>query len=198
MNPVMQALETARTAELDKRLAERELEMRRREIAAGNVVNARLHLPVVAPADPSDWEPFETWAKAKGLRSVPSRPSTVAFFVLDSAKLGIDRLLRIIGAISSTHAWLADPTLGPVVASALAQVSPPIPPPRSWPAPMRAKWPELPISLQQSIATRETARDKEVRRAQNEAGDAKQALAKLKESHGRPQTVTEPAQPAAS
>ena len=54
-------------------------------------------------------------------------------------------------------------------------------PPRSWPSAEKLRFKQLPYDLQIYMHTRESWRDKEVRRAQNEAALAKQELEAMKQ-----------------
>ena len=76
---------------------------------------------------------FQSWCEALGVPWLPARPNTVALFVLEGAKLGIEQMLECIHSISVSHqaAQLADPTSGFPVTSALNTISK-IEPPRSW------------------------------------------------------------------
>jgi len=178
---VLEALARANAAEQDKV-----------ETAALHIVNTRLGL-LPHRGNRDEWPVFETWAKEKGLSARPARPATVAFFVLDHPALGIARLLAVVESVSAVHEGLADPASHPVVIAALNEISPSPPPPRSWAKAQWPAWSQLPRALQQYLAEREERRDLEMRRAQNECAEAKQALAILKESHGHPQTASEPA-----
>jgi hypothetical protein len=51
-------------------------------------------------------------------------------------------------------------------------------PPKSWTKEAKLRFLELPADLQAYLVIREKQRDREVRRAQNEAADARKALAK--------------------
>jgi hypothetical protein len=179
-SPVLEALANAKVREAEQR-----------ETVAANIVNARLQLPP-RMASRDEFPVFESFCREKGLRSLPARPATVAFFALDSVALGLPRILAVVGAISAVHAGLADPTLSPVVSAALATISP-ITPPRHWAKEHKATFTQMPRSLQTYVAEHEQQQDKAFRTAVNKA----LAKLKLENSVGRTETVTALAQPAA-
>jgi len=172
----MAALANAKQAELEAR-----------ERAATGIVQARLQIP---PRNLSraEFSVFAEWCDEKELRAVPAKPSTLAFFLLDSVALGISRLEKVVEGVSAVHEGLADPTLSPCVTAALATIAP-IPPPRSWPKEQAHLFSQLPRSLQTWVAEHQERREKEVRRIQTE-------LQKLKlkdKTHGNSSPTTEPA-----
>jgi len=93
---------------------------------------------------------------------------------VDCSPLGIQRLWPAIQDISRLHVsvGLADPTLGGVVAEALSELAG-IDPPRSWPDGHRQRFKSLPYDLQVYVAAHEAQREKALRRAQNEAANAR-------------------------
>jgi hypothetical protein len=159
-------------------------ESNQRETAAASVVQGRLQIP---PRNLSraEWPVFESFCREKALRSFPTRPSTIAFFILDIVALGIERLEKIVGAVQAVHEGLADPTLSPVVSAALATIAP-IQPPRHWPKSEKHQFLALPRALQTFVAAHEMQQDKAFRTALNKA------LAKLKKenSNGNSPPVT--------
>jgi len=53
---------------------------------------------------------------------------------------------------------------------------PPIEPPRSWTKEQKERWASLPRETQEYVAQRETEREREIRRGQNEAAESKKSL----------------------
>jgi hypothetical protein len=121
---------------------------------------------------------FAKWSELNGLSPCPATPVHVARFVTDCAPLGIERLWLAVQDISRLHvsAGLADPTLGGVAAKAISDLAG-IEPPRSWPADHRQRFKSLPYDLQVYLAAHEAQREKALRRAQNDAANARQKLA---------------------
>ena len=121
---------------------------------------------------------FVKWCELNGLSPCPAAPAHVARFLVDCTPLGIERLWPAIQDISRLHVsvGLADPTLGGVVAEALSDLAG-VDPPRSWPASDKHRFKSLPYDLQVYVAAHEAQREKALRRAQNEAANARQKLA---------------------
>jgi len=126
---------------------------------------------------------FENWCALNGrLQPIPASPTTISSFVRSIAPLGIDKVFAAVQEISRAHytIGLPCPCSGPgLVTSAINAVSK-VTPPRSWSKPMQAQFMHLPWDVQSCIVKRETERDQEVRRSQNEANAAKQELKQLK------------------
>jgi hypothetical protein len=126
---------------------------------------------------------FGNWCELNGIASCPAAPVAVAKFVTDCASLGIERLWPAVRKISTAHVsfGLADPTLGGVAAAAINDVAG-VTPPRAWPNDGKQRFKSLPYDLQVYVAAHEARREKEIRRAQNDAAAARQKLAALKQS----------------
>jgi hypothetical protein len=123
---------------------------------------------------------FTKWCELNGVSACPAAPADVARFVADCAALGIERMWPAVQEISRMHValGLADPTLGGVVADSINAIAN-IVPPRSWPGEHKQRFKSLPYDLQQYVSAHEAQRDKVIRRAQNEAANARQRLAAL-------------------
>ncbi|WP_315704531.1 MULTISPECIES: hypothetical protein [unclassified Bradyrhizobium] len=123
---------------------------------------------------------FARWCAREGAMFCPAAPATVASFVRDCAGLGIAQLWPALQDISRLHTskGLADPTLSEPVVSAINELSG-IAPPRSWPADRKARFKTLPYDLQAFIVGHEAARERALRRAQNQAAAARQKLAAI-------------------
>ncbi|WKA30719.1 hypothetical protein [Bradyrhizobium roseum] len=130
---------------------------------------------------------FVRWCELNGLSPCPAAPAHVVRFVADCAPLGIELLWPAIQDISRLHAsvGLADPTLGGLVAEAIADLAG-IDPPRSWPGDHKQRFKSLPYDLQVYVASHEAQREKALRRAQNEAANARRELAAYPKSDARP------------
>jgi hypothetical protein len=137
-------------------------------------------LTALAQARRRDNSLFGNWCELNGIASCPAAPAAVAKFVTDCASLGIERLWPAVQEISAAHVsfGLADPTLGGVAAAAINDVAG-VPPPRAWPADRKQRFKSLPYDLQIYVAAHEARREKEIRRAQNDAAAARQKLAAL-------------------
>jgi hypothetical protein len=120
---------------------------------------------------------FENWCALKGYRPLPAMPALIAAFVNDCEALGIEKIWPAVCEISQAHVaeGLADPTAGGAVASAINGISK-IDPPRSWPKEQKLRFYSLPYDLQGYVADQADKREKEIRRAQNEAANARQEL----------------------
>jgi len=137
-------------------------------------------LTALAQARLRDAPMFAKWCELNGERVCPAAPASVARFVTDLTSLGMDRLWPAVQDISRMHValGLADPTLGGAAASAMSAIAA-IPPPRSWPAPLRRRFAALPYDIQIHLASYEAQRERALRRAQNDAASARQKLAAL-------------------
>jgi hypothetical protein len=123
---------------------------------------------------------FTKWCELNGVSACPAAPADVARFVTDCAALGVERMWPAVQEISRMHValGLADPTLGGLVAAAINAIAN-IVPPRSWPSEQKSRFRTLPYDLQLYVSAHEAQRDKVIRRAQNEAANARQRLAAL-------------------
>jgi hypothetical protein len=143
-------------------------------------------LAALAQARRRDNSLFGHWCELNGIASCPAAPAAVAKFVTDCASLGIERLWPAVLEISTAHVsfGLADPTLGGVAAAAINDVAG-VTPPRAWPNDAKQRFKSLPYDLQVYVAAHETRREKEIRRAQNDAAAARQKLDALRQSAQR-------------
>jgi len=139
---------------------------------------------------------FGKWCIQRNLRSLPAAPAHVAAFVRDcEPMLPIDKIWELVNEVSQTHLanGLADPTAGGVVAATMNSIAN-IDPPRSWPKELWPRFDALPYDLQAYLAVREKETNRVVRRAQNEAADARKALAAIEnretKEHGTNETET--------
>ena len=167
-SPVMQALINASLQEQEQR-----------ELALRTTIAAHLDLPVIE-GDRSGWPLFKAWCEQREITPYPARPASVAFYILENAGLGIGELLRIVKSISLVHESVADPTASGAVPAALNKIAP-IAAPRSWPKAGKLRFFSLPYDLQVYVAAHEDQREKEIRRAHNEAADARKALAAIQQ-----------------
>ena len=123
---------------------------------------------------------FVRWCELNGASPCPAAPETVARFITDCASLGIERLWPAMQQISKMHVLLglADPTLGGGAAGAISEIAG-VAPPRSWPEFYRERFRSLPYDVQAYVASRETQRERALRRAQNEAASLRKRIADL-------------------
>jgi hypothetical protein len=110
---------------------------------------------------------FARWCELKSCRKVPSKPQTVAAFILDHAALAADSqvLLSMVQAIDALHQYhgLNSPIHTAAVYAALEQVVR-TEPPRSWPKAERAMFAMLPPDIRHIIALRQEQQDREIRK----------------------------------
>jgi hypothetical protein len=127
--------------------------------------------------------PFLQWTTEKSCRYAPAKSFVVAAFVIDQASTGASTgaILARVNAISILHDRhsLADPTATTVVRAVLADVVAAPAPPRSWTKSEKQMFTGLPVAAQSVIARREADRETQMRRAQNEAGELRNALKRL-------------------
>jgi hypothetical protein len=135
-------------------------------------------LTALARARLRDAPMFVKWCELNRASPCPAAPAAVARFVTDCAALGMERLWPAVLQISRMHTLLdlADPTLGGVAASAMSAIAA-VPPPRSWPGPLKEHFGTLPYDIQVRLAAHEMQRERALRRAQNDAAAARQKLA---------------------
>jgi hypothetical protein len=154
-------------------------------------------LTAFAQARRRDNSLFGNWCELNGVASCPAAPAAVAKFVSDCASLGIERLWPAVQEISAAHVsfGLADPTLGGVAAAAINAVAG-VAPPRAWPADRKQRFKSLPYDLQVYVAAHEARREKEIRRAQNDAAAARQKLVAFRQNPAPASDQTEGRDPA--
>ncbi len=121
---------------------------------------------------------FITWAKASGKPHLPASMADVAAFVADMKAMPPDWLATQLRAVDEEHERLgyAPPCRSTLVTELINKLYP-IDPPRSWQAEMKDAFRRLPLLLQLYVAAHEKRREKEIRRAQNEAAELRQKLA---------------------
>jgi len=175
-NPVLRALQRAK---LDGQLAEW---VRKEALVSAAVIRRLGNPPAVdqSAGTTQALDVFKNWCDRNTVRCLPAQPTSVAQFVLDSASHGVRPLAETLGSISEAHSslGLANPVATWIVAAALERAGD-VPPPRSWPRPLKALFALLPPTLKVYVADHDTQREKVVRRAQNEAARAKHALAAI-------------------
>jgi hypothetical protein len=122
---------------------------------------------------------FGKWCIVRGVRSLPAMPAHVACFISDlaAAEKSIKQIWPLVQEISQTHLSnnLADPTAGGLVGEVINSIAL-IERPRSWAKTEEERWKSLPYDMQVFLSHREQQRDTAVRRAQNEAADARKQL----------------------
>ena len=122
-------------------------------------------------------QPFAQWCERHSVRPCPSRPTTIAQWVLEHGHLGADNVMAVLAAIEAIHAHhgLANPVKTPIVSKALEQHFR-SEAPRSWPGSEKILFSTLPEAIKQVIARRERDRERELRSCQNRAADAERKL----------------------
>ena len=127
---------------------------------------------------------FAQWCERHSVRACPSRPTTIAQWVLEHGHLGADNVMAILGAVEALHFHhsLASPTKTPIVSKALEQHFQ-SEAPRSWKTDEKLLFATLPEAIKQIIARRERDRERELRSCQNRAAEAER---KLKEKTDEP------------
>jgi hypothetical protein len=125
---------------------------------------------------------FQDWCTLNGMQAIPASPTTISRFINSIAPLGIEKVFEAVQEISRAHytIGLPCPCSGPGLVTRAVNAVSKIEAPRSWPAELKAQFMHLPWDVQTQILKRETERDLAVRKAQNEAGEARNALAALK------------------
>jgi hypothetical protein len=175
-NPVAQALERAK-------LAEREEFIRRNEAAMHAALLRQFGDPPLqqTPAMVAALSAFVHWSEAKGVRSFPAAPATVAQFTLENAGLGVDAVSEVLDHIAVMHEanGLANPVATWIVSEALDRVSSETEAPRSWPKEHKWRFTQLPCILRRYLVKHEHQRERTVRQSQNDAAAARQQLAAI-------------------
>jgi hypothetical protein len=113
--------------------------------------------------------PFLEWCELQRVRPLPAKPVVVAAFVcaLLDRRISKPRINETLWAVDALHnaASLASPVHSPIVSATMTST---IEPPRSWKKEDKEFFKTLAPFAQEIIAAREQAREKEVRRLQNE------------------------------
>ncbi len=136
---------------------------------------------IVNPDSDPALDLFLHWCDSKGVRPIPLAPADIAVFVKQAQTLGIEKIAATVTAISKAYLsrGFADPTAGGPVTAACDDIAK-LAPPRSWPKENWSAFKSLPYALQLCVAKRETERDVQLRRAQNETAEARRELAAMK------------------
>ena len=139
--------------------------------------------------------PFGRWCITKNVRALPAAPIHVAAFIRDCEPIApIEKIWEAVQEISQSHLsnGFADPTAGGVVAEAINSIAG-IAPPRSWPKELWPRFATLPYDLQSYLSGRDKEQERVVRRAQNEAADARKALAAIQQPEETPDGIQQDA-----
>jgi hypothetical protein len=163
-------------------IAKRQAEIRKLDSGDERVATElaqRIQLPVeeLSAELRARLDPFNRWAIAKQARRCPAKPTTVALFILEQADLGVpvQHILAQLDAIEKLHdRWsLSNPVRTAIVQGAALATIIKVDPPRSWPREDKVRFAQLDPDIRQVIAEREALRDRALRRAQNQAAEAK-------------------------
>ena len=159
-----------------------------KELAQNEV---RLARQLAAPAAELDVETrrqlvqFVQWTADMGVRYCPAAPTTVGAFIIAQSASGITEkvILTQIAAIEQMHDSVGMPSPVATTAArfALQQVVR-AEPPRSWTKPEKLLWAQLPPEIRAVIRRRDADQEREMRRAQNEAGDLRAELRQMAEA----------------
>ena len=165
------------------KVAEREEVWQRNEAAMLATLNRQFgEMPISrTPAMDVALSAFFNWCQVKNVRSFPAAPASIAQFILENASLGIDAISEVVDHIADIHeaAGLANPVATWIVSEALDRVSSETEAPRSWPAEHKWRFTQLPCVLRRYLVRHDKQREQTVRRAQNEAAEARRALAAI-------------------
>ncbi|MGK7057093.1 hypothetical protein AB4853_11505 [Bradyrhizobium sp. 1050_B9_N1_2] len=146
-------------------------------------ISAAVARQIGPPADPGHGNlpaEFVAWCEQNRLASFPARPASIALFVLERKHLEIDDLARMVVDISRYHLrrGQADPTSGYPVSAALNHLAK-IEAPLSWPKAMRPRFGDIPYDMQRYLASCDKDQTREIKRAQQEAADARKKLKEI-------------------
>lgn len=126
--------------------------------------------------------PFQDFCAIANVRYLPARPTTVASFTFRQFDNGVkpDTIFDQLAAIERLHDQFdfANPVATSAARAALSEVAS-IEVPRSWPQADKELFKTLPPQIRNVILNREKDREKTLRRAQNEAGELRNALKRL-------------------
>jgi hypothetical protein len=171
-------------------LNEIELIKKREKIAAWDKAEAELaaevsrtlelerKLPSVESPDPIEelaWQTFVDFCDKRNARRLPSKPSTVAAFLLFGG-LSHEAMLDALTAITRKHDQhgLSNPTASAIVRSVL-EMKLDEPPPQSWSKAEKELWPALNVEVRAVLRRIDLARRKEIGRCQREAAELRKA-----------------------
>jgi hypothetical protein len=134
--------------------------------------------PELSPEARQHLVPFLQFCEVQRVRSLPARPASVASFAQWQKDLGVPqaKISATLSAIEALHhaAALGNPIATPLVRTITAAST--LAPPRSWTKEEQQMFTGLPVEAQKVIVRRENDREREMRRAQNEAGDLRRLL----------------------
>jgi hypothetical protein len=123
---------------------------------------------------------FSAFAASRSARKLPARPATVAAFVVHENSLGVpaEQIISVLNAVQEVHDYhsLASPVACRLTRAALELVVK-SEPPRSWSKSEKADWALLPPDIRSTISRRMREVELALRRAQNEAAEAKKTTA---------------------
>jgi hypothetical protein len=124
---------------------------------------------------------FGRWCIINKRPPLPASPADVARFIRDCEPIAsLAEIWKFISEISVSHLEnnLADPTAGGQPSVALNAISK-LDAPRSWPKAMKERFKDIPHDVQSYLVESSGKREAELRRSQNEAGDARRKLIAL-------------------
>ncbi len=178
MNPIISEIERQRLAEMDENeraLAER-ISPAETKLTSDDIALLR---------------PFIYWCEKNNVRHCPAKPATIAVWI--AAHEFKAEPVESLGAIERLHDRYG--VSNPVATAIVRQVLEPlvrVPAPRSWPQNDKHQFVKLPPELRQCVANREAARERELRRLQNERAAERKAIKEKENAESeRPSAVAD-------
>jgi hypothetical protein len=143
----------------EKALAARLAEQLAAKFASREKVPITEAQPTLTDDEQALWRDFTAWSAAEGIRHLPSRPSSVASYLLER-KLTHEQMLDVIAAIGKAHDrhGLSNPTATAIVRSVL-ELETEDKPPRPWKAEIKYIWARLPAEIRYEVGRIERTRD---------------------------------------
>jgi len=134
---------------------------------------------------------FHSWCQLNGAPRLPASVASVVKFISDCGHLSPDALHAELTAIDEEHENLlyAPPCKSKWVVKAL-KTAHHIEPPRSWPKDMWQHFDALSWPIKTHLAAREAERDQAVRKAQNEAAEARKQMERLRNEKPAKDAIT--------
>lgn len=144
-------------------------------------LSAEIRIPALEPDATILLESWNRFAAFHGIRNLGVRPQVVAAFVRAEASLGVEppKIALALSAIELLHDrhGFANPVATAVVRAELERILK-IDAPRSWRKTEQLMFASLPPEIRAVIARRDRERETAMRRAQNEAAEAKRQAEK--------------------
>lgn len=131
------------------------------------------------------WSRFSAWCEQKSARALPAKPWVVATYILETAGMGVpsDQVLAVLKSGQLVHDKnnLNSPVYTTPALKALDAIVK-VEPPRSFSQDEKADWHLVPPTIRDAISRVDQARNKELRRLQNETAELKKRYAATDEA----------------